>query len=214
MQLGCNKELPSPRGCEKTNVHNGLTTSDIQIDCAQESMVYVCFMNTLQHTLLRIAVVAILLPFFSSSTQAQSEISGYWLEILDEPYETLSDATNLDTAQWDEQGGWDDPVFGMELGFDFTFFDGSFNTLVQPGESSIMLYGVESPYEIYDSPYTSVWMPLVELDLADLGLTGIESLGLSTFRWKTTGEPEVRFLHLSAGMRGCMMKLRRPRTSD
>ena len=189
MQLGCNKELFTPRGCEKTNVHNGLKTSDIQIDCAQESMVYVCFMNILQHTLLRIAVAAILLPFFSSSIQAQTEISGYWLEILDEPYETLSDATTLDTAQWDEQGGWDDPVFGMELGFDFTFFDGSFNTLVQPGESSIMLYGVESPYEIYDSPYTSVWMPLVELDLVDLGLTGIESLGLSTFRWKTTGEP-------------------------
>ena len=152
-------------------------------------MVYVCFMNTLQHTLLRIAVVAILLPFISSSTQAQSEISGYWLEILDEPYETLSDATTLDTAQWDEQGGWDDPVFGMELGFDFTFFDGSFNTLVQPGESSIMLYGVESPYVVGYSPYTSVWMPLVELDLVDLGLTGIDSLGLSTFRWKTTGEP-------------------------
>ena len=189
MQLGCNKELFTPRGCEKTNVHNGLKTSDIQIDGAQESMVYVCFMNILQHTLLRIAVAAILLPFFSSSIQAQTEISGYWLEILDEPYETLSDATTLDTAQWDDQGGWDDPVFGMELGFDFTFFDGSFNTLVQPGESSIMLYGVESPYEIYDSPYTSVWMPLVELDLADLGLTGIESLGLSTFRWKTTGEP-------------------------
>ena len=51
-----------------------------------------------------------------------------------------------------------------------------------------MLYGVESPYVVGYSPYTSVWMPIVELDLVDLGLTGIDSLGLSTFRWKTSGE--------------------------
>ena len=145
-------------------------------------------MDSLQHTFLRIAVAAILLPFFSSTTQGQTEISGYWLEILDQPYETLSDATMLDTAQWDEFGGWDDPVFGMDLGFEFAFFDSSFNTLVQPGESSIMLYGMNSPNGNGDTLYSSVWMPLVELDLMDLGLTGIDSLGLSTFRWKTSGE--------------------------
>lgn len=160
-------------------------------------------MNFLQHTLLRIAVSAFFLLLFSSSIQGQSLPSGYWLDILDEPYETLSDATSLDTSQWDVQGGWDDPFFGMELGFDFTFFDDSFNTLVQPGESSIMLFGVDGPYDGDDGSYSSVWMPLVQFDLMDLGLTGIDTLGLSTFRWNTSGEPGSRvfaFECLNAGI--------------
>ena len=108
----------------------------------------------------------------------------YEFEVLDQPYESLVGATVLSSELWDDSLGWDDPEFIAEVGFEFSLYDSTFTHLAQ-GDLGTTLYAFDpSEYDL-----AAFFLLLGELDVADLGLTGIDTLGSSTIQWATTGEP-------------------------
>lgn len=125
---------------------------------------------------------ALLTGWFACSGWAQSA-SSYFLEVLDEPYETLANATVLSSEDWDDTQGWDDPEFMADLGFDFNFLGSEFSTLIQ-GDLGTTLVGIS------DGGYygLATFLVLGDLDVADLGSTGVAEVGTSTIQWHTEGE--------------------------
>ena len=53
------------------------------------------------------------------AAMGQAVVAPYTLEVLDQPYETLTDATVLQSEFWDMPDGWDDPEFVVPVGFEF-----------------------------------------------------------------------------------------------
>ena len=125
---------------------------------------------------------ALLTGWVACSAWAQPTAS-YYLEVLDEPYESLTDATVLSSEDWDDAGGWDDPQFASELGFEFDFMGTAFSTLMQNDMGTTLIgMGAGGYYDL------AAFLVLGDLDVADLGLTGVAEVGMSTIQWKTEGE--------------------------
>jgi len=121
----------------------------------------------------------------SSPSMAQT-FSGFYLETLDQPYVPLAEGTALNSENWDYNGGWDDPEFLVSIGFDFDFAGTVISDMVQVEQGSTFFASQDG----YDYGYDAALFYLLgEIDLADLGLTGTDSIGASTIQWHTSGEP-------------------------
>ena len=119
--------------------------------------------------------------------------SGFTLETLDESYVPLTQATVMSSENWDEYTGWDDPEFIVPVGFDFDFAGTTVSYLIQMDQGTTFFGSDEVYYNYY---FNAILYLLGEVDLADLGLTGVESLGSSFIQWQTTGEPGQRVFTL------------------
>lgn len=104
----------------------------------------------------------------------------YDLTVLDQAYTPLQEATALSADFFDSEGGWDDPEFTVNLGFDFSFSGYVVNQLDQIALGSLMMGST------FDGPiYLHGVMP-TNYDLADLGIIGEDP---SIIRWATDGAP-------------------------
>ena len=121
------------------------------------------------------------------STEAYAQpASGYLLETLDQPYVPLTEGVALDSENWDENMGWDDPSFLVPIGFDFDFGGTVISSLVQVEEGATF---AASEFG-YDYEFSDAFFALFgQIDIADLALTGIDSLPASTIQWHTSGDP-------------------------
>ena len=121
----------------------------------------------------------------SLAAMGQAIVAPYTLEVLDQPYETLTDATVMESEVWDTPEGWDDPEFAVPVGFEFDMLETTISTLFQ-GDLGSTFIGFEDYYD-YDN-LAAIYL-LGDLDLADLGASGNADAGTSTIQWTTTGEP-------------------------
>ena len=121
----------------------------------------------------------------SLAAMGQAIVAPYTLEVLDQPYETLTDATVMESEVWDTPEGWDDPEFVVPVGFEFDMLETTISTLFQEGLGSAFI-GFDYSY-VYDN-LAAIYL-LGDLDLADLGASGNADAGTSTIQWTTTGEP-------------------------
>ena len=86
----------------------------------------------------------------SLAAMGQALVAPYTLEVLDQPYETLTDATVLESEVWDTPEGWDDPEFVVPVGFEFDMLETTISMLFQDdvGSSFVRKYGPHGPNEI------------------------------------------------------------------
>ena len=131
------------------------------------------------------------LPFLTalcmlSNAAFAQPASGYLLETLDQPYVPLTEGAALGSENWDYFMGWDDPEFLVPIGFDFDFGGTVISSLVQMDEGATFAGSALG----YDYNFSAAMLALFgQIDLADLALTGIDSLPASTIRWNTSGDP-------------------------
>ena len=131
-------------------------------------------------------VFLVVCSLLASSHSVAQTFSGFYLETLDQPYVPLAEGTVLTSENWDYNEGWDDPEFLVSIGFDFDFAGTVISDMVQVEQGSTFFASQDG----YDYGYdAAVFYLLGEIDLADVGLTGIDSIGASTIQWHTSGEP-------------------------
>ena len=123
------------------------------------------------------ALPFVVVTWILSNGMLAQPTSGFVLETLDQPYEALMGATELSPLYWDDDAGWDDPEFTIQLGFDFEFSITSFSSLTQ-WDYGTSFYGGEAA-DFYTS---ALFFLLGEVDLADLGNVENDSLGNSPIR--------------------------------
>ena len=85
----------------------------------------------------------------SLAAMGQALVAPYTLEVLDQPYETLTDATVLESEVWDTPEGWDDPEFVVPVGFEFDMLETTISMLFQDDVGSSFV-GFEDYYN-YDN---------------------------------------------------------------
>lgn len=124
----------------------------------------------------------LLLPLMLSAISAQSQLP-YDLIVLDQPYEALTEATALDSNQFDLGIGWDDPEFSVPLGFDFDFSGQSISSWDQLGLGTLMMG--TSIDDKSGLPLLHGVIP-TGFDVIDRGLVGLDP---SIIRWQTSGAP-------------------------
>lgn len=113
--------------------------------------------------------------------------SGYLLETFDQPFVPLAEGTVLGSENWDYNEGWDDPQFLVPIGFDFDFAGTMVSSLVQVDEGATFAAS-ELGYD-YDYYAAALFALFGQIDIADLALTGIDSLNASSIQWNTSGDP-------------------------
>ncbi|MCH1575932.1 MAG: T9SS type A sorting domain-containing protein [Flavobacteriales bacterium] len=108
--------------------------------------------------------------------------SPYDLTVLSQPYAPLQGATALSPAEFDEEGGWDDPEFTAPIGFEFEMVGNTISEMTQYGLGSVLLGLTLDPKA---GALLHGVMP-TNYDLADRAISGGTP---STIQWATTGEP-------------------------
>lgn len=124
----------------------------------------------------------LMLPLLLFAISAQSQLP-YDLIVLDQPYEALTEATALDSNQFDLGIGWDDPEFSVPLGFDFDFSGQSISSWDQLGLGTLMMG--TSIDDKSGLPLLHGVIP-TGFDVIDRGLVGLDP---SIIRWQTSGAP-------------------------
>lgn len=114
--------------------------------------------------------------------------SGYLLETFDQPYVPLEEGDTLGSENWDYDEGWDDPQFLVPIGFDFDFAGTVISSLVQVEDGALFVASeLGYDYDFYSD--AALFALFGQIDIADLALTGIDSLDASSIKWHTSGDP-------------------------
>ena len=124
----------------------------------------------------------------SLAAMGQALVAPYTLEVLDQPYEVLTDATVMESEVWDTPEGWDDPEFVVPVGFEFDMLETTISTLFQ-GDLGSTFIGFEDYYD-YDN-LAAIYL-LGDLDLADLGASGNADAGVDHSVDDHWGSPETK----------------------
>ncbi len=118
----------------------------------------------------------LLLPCLLLALSAGAQLP-YSLEVLDQPYVPLEEASPLEFDMYDYENGWDDPEFTVDLGFEVDLDGLAFEQVFQIGTGTI-LFSNSNPF--------AGFIP-ISYDLADMGFSNPKTPSL--IRWETTGDP-------------------------
>ena len=105
------------------------------------------------------------------------------LTVLDQPYTPLMESTVLESSQFDEPNGWDDPEFSVPLGFNFNYSGYVIDALDQVGVGALLMGTTLDDKS--GLPLLHGFLP-TNFDLADNGIAGGSP---SLIQWQTSGAP-------------------------